>query len=46
MSGPKESPASDLGCALLAIAALIFVPAVIIGLALGVIGAIVKWMVA
>jgi hypothetical protein len=40
-----NSPASDLGCALLAIFLLIFVPAVIIGLALGTVGAIVKWMV-
>lgn len=38
-------PASDIGCALLAIFLLIFVPAVIIGIALGTVGAIVKWMV-
>lgn len=43
MSG--NSPASDIGCALLAIILLVFLPAVIIGLALGTIGAIFKWMV-
>lgn len=41
----KGSLASDIGCVLLAIVLLFFVPAGIIGLALGTIGAIVKWMV-
>ncbi|MEJ7933522.1 hypothetical protein WG907_04520 [Sphingobium sp. AN558] len=42
----ENHPASDLGCALLAIFILIAVPVIFIGLALGTIGAIVKWMVA
>lgn len=41
----KPISSSDIGCLLIFLALLFVVPATVIGLFLGTIGAIVKWMV-